>query len=48
MAVKSGERVAPSLFLDYPSCLVEDAGLDVVAFDVDPADATSTSLAAKS
>ena len=48
MGVKSGERVAPSSFLDYPSCLVEGAGLDVVASDADPVHATSTSLAAKS
>lgn len=48
MDVKSGERVAPSWFLGYPSCLVEGAGLDVVASDADPVHATSTNLAAKS
>jgi hypothetical protein len=48
MRVKFGERVAPSLFSDYPSYLVEGAGLDVVASDADPVHATSTSLAAKS
>lgn len=48
MGVKSGERVAPSLFLGYPSCLAEGAGSDVVASDADPVHATSTSLAAKS
>jgi hypothetical protein len=48
MGVKFEERVAPSLFLGYQSYLVEGAGLDVVASDVDPAGATSTSLAAKS